>query len=305
MRAVAAGARSEEEFVARLRGEGLVVRPRWDKTHPGQVSGYSVALLGAGNGPLVWFGGGTIGKDLRLPALRAGWGQTAAQRTAAAPVWASSTSLRQKAAAADLAAASQALGRAADLLATQAGDAAGGNALSAQAAGLLAAAAIATPDDRLRRQLVGAWKAVHRLRSTGAPQPIPPRQPATELVMAGDPGRAETPAAGRVHGEPDVYPPVYSGVSAPPGGVGSPVDGLLAGATRVLTASRRSDPSDSRQGRELLLQAVRLAGDLTRLVIAQQEAGEAQRRAAAAVERAALAAAPGSAGQWGFTEDRG
>jgi hypothetical protein len=83
VRAVSTGARSEPEFVERLRGEGLIVRPRLDKSKSGHVVGYSVAARGGdADGKLVWYGGGTLGKDLRLPALRSKWQQTADQRTA-------------------------------------------------------------------------------------------------------------------------------------------------------------------------------------------------------------------------------
>src|SRR6266581_7224778 len=42
----AAGARTEQEFFARLHGAGVLARQRSSTTHPGQVSGYAVGLPG-------------------------------------------------------------------------------------------------------------------------------------------------------------------------------------------------------------------------------------------------------------------
>lgn len=66
--------------------------------------------------PLVWYGGGRLGKDLRLPALRTKWGQTDQQRTAAAPAWFYETATRRKAEPRNLAGAAEALREAADRL---------------------------------------------------------------------------------------------------------------------------------------------------------------------------------------------
>ena len=71
----AAGAGSEEEFFARLREAGVLVRARYSTRNPGQVTGYAVALAGdtAQAGGPVWFGGGKLAADLSLPKLRARW----------------------------------------------------------------------------------------------------------------------------------------------------------------------------------------------------------------------------------------
>lgn len=71
----AAGAGSEEEFFARLREAGVLVRVRYSTRNPGQVTGYAVALTGdtAHAGGPVWFGGGKLAADLTLPKLRARW----------------------------------------------------------------------------------------------------------------------------------------------------------------------------------------------------------------------------------------
>jgi hypothetical protein len=77
----AAGASSEEEFFARLREAGLLVRTRSSVTSPGQVTGYAVALPedGARSGEPVWFGGGKLAADLSLPRLRRRWEGTSAE----------------------------------------------------------------------------------------------------------------------------------------------------------------------------------------------------------------------------------
>ena len=76
----AAGAGSEQEFFARLREAGVLVRTRTSVTIPGQVTGYAVALPGDGarSGEPVWFGGGKLAADLSLPRLRRRWEGTPA-----------------------------------------------------------------------------------------------------------------------------------------------------------------------------------------------------------------------------------
>jgi hypothetical protein len=71
----AAGTASEEEFFARLRDGGVLVRTRLSTHNPGQVTGYAVALAGdtARSGGPVWFGGGKLAADLSLPRLRDRW----------------------------------------------------------------------------------------------------------------------------------------------------------------------------------------------------------------------------------------
>jgi relaxase-like protein len=76
----AAGAGSEQEFLARLRASGVLVRVRYSTVNPGQVTGYAVGLPGrmARDGGAVWYGGGKLAADLTLPKLRARWSGTAA-----------------------------------------------------------------------------------------------------------------------------------------------------------------------------------------------------------------------------------
>jgi hypothetical protein len=71
----AAGASSEQEFFTRLEVAGLLVRKRFSRREPGQVTGYAVAKPGHVNrqGAPVWFGGGKLAADLTLPKLRKRW----------------------------------------------------------------------------------------------------------------------------------------------------------------------------------------------------------------------------------------
>jgi hypothetical protein len=71
----AAGARTEQEFFARLADAGVATRKRYSTTDPGEVTGYSVGLPGhtAKDGGIVWYGGGKLAADLTLPKLRRRW----------------------------------------------------------------------------------------------------------------------------------------------------------------------------------------------------------------------------------------
>ena len=93
VRAAATASKTEAEFVRRLRGSGLLVRPRYDKgSVDAGVVGYSVAATPtkaervAGTKP-VWFGGGRLAKDLTLPRLRDEWDQSADARVSADGEW--------------------------------------------------------------------------------------------------------------------------------------------------------------------------------------------------------------------------
>src|SRR5262249_59072006 len=64
----AAGTASEEEFFARLRNAGVLVRIRYSSRDPGQVTGYAVALAtdtARAGGP-VWYGGGKLAAAFSL-----------------------------------------------------------------------------------------------------------------------------------------------------------------------------------------------------------------------------------------------
>jgi hypothetical protein len=86
VRACGAAARDEPEFVARLRAEGLLVRPRYASQSTSEVVGYSVALRPTmkGQGP-VWYGGGRLSRELTLPRLRENWLET--DNAAVADAW--------------------------------------------------------------------------------------------------------------------------------------------------------------------------------------------------------------------------
>ncbi|WP_328384325.1 relaxase (plasmid) [Micromonospora zamorensis] len=77
VRAAVAAASGEKEFVDRLRESGVLVRLRHSTTNPDQVTGYAVALPGAGTsaGEPIWFSGGRLAPDLTLPKLRQRWGE--------------------------------------------------------------------------------------------------------------------------------------------------------------------------------------------------------------------------------------
>lgn len=72
VRACAAASLDEGEFIRRVRGEGLLVRPRRQDGGGGAV-GYSVAMAPAAGESPIWFGGGSLARDLTLPRLRQEW----------------------------------------------------------------------------------------------------------------------------------------------------------------------------------------------------------------------------------------
>ena len=90
VRACAAAAADEAQFVRRLRREGVLVRPRFAAGRDDVVAGYSVALRPppdpAGLRP-VWFGGGHLDRDLTLPRLRRSWPDTPSTADAAVAEW--------------------------------------------------------------------------------------------------------------------------------------------------------------------------------------------------------------------------
>ena len=76
VRLAATAARSEAEFVARMRAAGLLIRVRVDKDDPTRVTGYAVAVPTHGDGEPVWYGGGRLDGGLSLPRLRQRWAGT-------------------------------------------------------------------------------------------------------------------------------------------------------------------------------------------------------------------------------------
>ena len=85
--AAAEQAAGEQEFFARLRSAGVLVRERFSELNPGEVTGYAVALPGCTgpDGTPRWHGGGRLHDSLTLPRLRQGWaaGQREAGRSGA------------------------------------------------------------------------------------------------------------------------------------------------------------------------------------------------------------------------------
>jgi hypothetical protein len=82
----AAGARTEQEFFARLAEAGVQVRYRHSKTDPSQITGYAVSLphhTGADGQP-IWYSGGKLAADLTLPKLRSRWRNSDGPLTGAA-----------------------------------------------------------------------------------------------------------------------------------------------------------------------------------------------------------------------------
>jgi hypothetical protein len=76
VRAVVAVSLSEEEFFARLRDDGVLVKVRVSPTNAAEVTGYAVGLPTArdGVGEPVWFAASHLATDLSLPKLRIRWG---------------------------------------------------------------------------------------------------------------------------------------------------------------------------------------------------------------------------------------
>jgi hypothetical protein len=79
--------KDEAEFVRRLRGNGVLLRPRFETGGKEAVVGYSVALRTVDGYTPIWFGGGKLAKDLTLPNLRQFWEVSAADCKSAVIEW--------------------------------------------------------------------------------------------------------------------------------------------------------------------------------------------------------------------------
>jgi hypothetical protein len=96
VRAAASASASEAEFVRRLRGTGVLVRPRFAAGRTDVIEGYSVAVRPASRTDRpVWFGGGRLARDLTLPKLRADWPATPESTLAAEAEWAAAAKNRR------------------------------------------------------------------------------------------------------------------------------------------------------------------------------------------------------------------
>jgi hypothetical protein len=87
VRAAAVLSRDEAEFVRRLRSGGVLARPRYATGGTTEVVGYSVALRPVEGAQPIWFGGGKLGRDLALPALRVAWDRSGDTEAEALEVW--------------------------------------------------------------------------------------------------------------------------------------------------------------------------------------------------------------------------
>lgn len=83
VRAAAARADTEAEFVEYLRDDGVVVAPYFAKGGS-RVTGYKVRLDDGGQ---IWFAGGKLARDLSLPRLRETWAAGGAADSAPVAAW--------------------------------------------------------------------------------------------------------------------------------------------------------------------------------------------------------------------------
>ncbi|MBB5918943.1 hypothetical protein BJY24_007876, partial [Nocardia transvalensis] len=95
VRAAATATDTEAEFVQSLRESGISIRARYAPGGTTEVHGYSVRLRRDGGEVGPWLGGGKLGKDLTLTALREQqWDDTAQTRRDALAVWMTPESTR-------------------------------------------------------------------------------------------------------------------------------------------------------------------------------------------------------------------
>lgn len=87
VRAAAAAAGDEAEFVRRCRRSGLAVRPRYAHGRDDVVMGYSVGRHTRDGQQMRWYGGGHLAKDLTLPRLRRDWPDSPEGAGAAVAEW--------------------------------------------------------------------------------------------------------------------------------------------------------------------------------------------------------------------------
>jgi Relaxase/Mobilisation nuclease domain len=87
VREASVASKDEAEFVRRLRGSGVLLRPRFETGGKEAVVGYSVAFRSADGTTPIWFGGGKLAKDLTLPNLRQFWEVSVADRKSAVIEW--------------------------------------------------------------------------------------------------------------------------------------------------------------------------------------------------------------------------
>ena len=87
VREASVASKDEAEFVRRLRGNEVLVRPRFETGANEAVIGYSVAVRPRVGDTPIWFGGGKLAKDLTLPSLRQFWELSPSDCRAAVAEW--------------------------------------------------------------------------------------------------------------------------------------------------------------------------------------------------------------------------
>ena len=73
VRAAASQANDEAQFVRNLRKQNVIVRPRYVRGRTDMVAGYSIAERPIHGESPIWYGGGSLARDLTLPRLRQYW----------------------------------------------------------------------------------------------------------------------------------------------------------------------------------------------------------------------------------------
>ena len=73
VRAAAGQANDEAQFVRNLRKQNVIVRPRYVRGRTDMVAGYSIAERPIHGESPIWYGGGSLARDLTLPRLRQYW----------------------------------------------------------------------------------------------------------------------------------------------------------------------------------------------------------------------------------------
>lgn len=87
IRAAAIQTDSEAQFVRNLRSQHVIVRPRYAKGSSDVVTGYSVAERPRHGEAPIWYGGGSLARDLTLPRLRQFWLDSPQAASEAAAEW--------------------------------------------------------------------------------------------------------------------------------------------------------------------------------------------------------------------------
>jgi hypothetical protein len=167
VRTAAVQSRTPDVFLARLREQGMLVRPRHDPD--GRLVGYAVAQQGdvGPDGKPVWYAGGTLARDLSLPQLVQRWASAPAPPEQVPPEPTEHASVGRAERASALTNATTAAERAAHVLAAGEGD---GGGIAHAAGDVLTALAQVIPDTAasaaLREQLAGVAEVYDRAART-------------------------------------------------------------------------------------------------------------------------------------------